>query len=287
MLNSVRLHNARLYTKIDSTVGGILNSTGTNEQKLASLKPYLQVGDDFTVFRHRMRQYPEEDIQFEYGVRVYYFRKCGLKVVTWENEKVYAIGQRKDIAKSSQISTMKTGGMVENLATQWLVRPGDLMYPDDGSKPTTGPYTVDHRIKEILDDSFGSLYANRRKMVLQSINDVAPETYSAPDRQYTDYTRKQGQRRQCYWRNRRVEQLSSTVQEVTTSIDRLVDGLPRQTFLCAIERLTCEFEKERPAFWSWGRRAGTVEDNRSTLPLRGVCTKKARLHFCNRALLLL
>ena len=41
------------------------------------------------------------------------------------------------------------------------------------------------------------------------------------------------------------------------------------------------------ALWSCGRRAGTVEDNRSTLPLRGVGTKKARLHFCNRALLLL
>ena len=42
-----------------------------------------------------------------------------------------------------------------------------------------------------------------------------------------------------------------------------------------------------PWFWRWRRWAGTVEDNRSTLPLRGLRIKKARLHFCNRALLLL
>ena len=135
------------WSAFDNTIVNILQSSESRDAKLARLAPYVKVGDDFKAFRSRVRDYATEDLRLDYRVFHYTFPKIGLEVVTMSDGKVYAIGHR------------------QTKGSEWLVRPGDLMWPGDPSTATCGPYSVDHRIKEILDDCFSSSYAARKRYV--------------------------------------------------------------------------------------------------------------------------
>ena len=135
------------WSPFDKSIAGILQSSESNEVKLTRLAPYLKPGDDFQIFRSRVRDYAAEDLRLDYRVFHYTFKKIGLEIVTMSDGKVYAIGH------------------CNGNGCEWLLRPGDLMWPGNPSTATCGPYSVDHRIQEILDDCFSSSYEARKSFV--------------------------------------------------------------------------------------------------------------------------
>lgn len=145
------------WSPFDNSVTNILQSSESNDVKLTRLASYLKTGDDFKAFRNRVRDYAAEDIRLDYRVFHYTYRKIGLQVVTMSDGRVYAIGHH------------------QGNGCEWLVRPGDLMWPGNPSTATCGPYSVDHRIKEILDDCFSSSYAARKCCVNTSLRNSSTE----------------------------------------------------------------------------------------------------------------
>lgn len=145
------------WSPFDRSLAGILRSSASNDVKLARLAPYLKVGDNFDVFRSRVSDYAMEDLRLDYRVFSYTFGRIGLRVVTMSDGKVYAIGHQQ----------------AEDC--EWLVRPGDLKWPGDPATATCGPYSVDHRIEEILDDCFARSYANHKAYIVSLLPSGGPE----------------------------------------------------------------------------------------------------------------